>query len=353
MNTVTPFAIPLTSAPVLARRDLLSLANFRDTSGHAVSFFFSLQSIPDRSHHTEVTLVRDLVREEKHRVDIKQAPGLAEDLEAVLKQAEEVRLSPRHWRILYACHRQGFSRKFELPAPKPIRQLYVGGRVLLAPMFWALNSCTPYGVLIFERGRARIFVVRGLQIQEFGGRLPKESITLHVKESSRTSSEKHLEHHMEGHVRAYCKELAEKVRVFLAEEKLYEMFFGCREDLWGEAKPEFADIEKGILTGRFVPSDYDMPAADVRDATYPIFEENRRKSGVALLEENQRRAGSWGRGSERYYGRFDRRKCTKTDAGQTRGRNGERMRQLWARAVAHGQAVHILRQYQPAQSGGG
>ena len=50
MNTVTPFAILLTSAPVLAQRDLLDLANFRDTSGHAVSFFFSLQSIPDRSH---------------------------------------------------------------------------------------------------------------------------------------------------------------------------------------------------------------------------------------------------------------------------------------------------------------
>ena len=103
MNTVTPFAIPVASAPMLARRDLLDLANFRDTSGHAVSFFFSFQSLPDKSHHTEITLVRDLVREEKHRVDIKQAPGLAEDLEAVLMQAEEVRLSPRHWRILYAC----------------------------------------------------------------------------------------------------------------------------------------------------------------------------------------------------------------------------------------------------------
>jgi hypothetical protein len=126
--------------------------------------------------------------------------------------------------------------------------------------------------------------VRGLQIQEFSGRLPKENLTLHVKASSRTSSEKHLEHHMKGHVRAYCKELAEKVRVFLAEEKLHEMVFGCREDLWGEAKPEFADLEKSILIGRFVPSDYDLPAADIREATYPIFEESRRKSGVALLE---------------------------------------------------------------------
>ncbi len=180
MDPAAPSAIPPLSAPVLARSDLPDLANFRDTNGHAVSFFFSLQSIPDKSHHTEVILVRDLVREELHQIDTRKAPGLAEDMEAVLMQAEEVRENPRYWRISYACHRQGYWRKFELPAPKPIRQLHVGGRFLLAPMFWALNFCTPYGVLIFERGRARIFVVRGFQIQEFNGRLPKENITLHT-----------------------------------------------------------------------------------------------------------------------------------------------------------------------------
>jgi hypothetical protein len=66
MDPATRLAIALSSAPVLARRDLLDLADFRDTSGYALSFFFSLPSIPDKSHHTEVTLVRDLVREKKH-----------------------------------------------------------------------------------------------------------------------------------------------------------------------------------------------------------------------------------------------------------------------------------------------
>ena len=88
-------------------------------------------------------------------------------------------------------------------------------------------------------------------------------------------------------MRTYFKELAEKVRVFLAEEKLHEMVLGCREDQWGEARPVFADLvfadfKKGILIGQFVPSGYEMPAADVREATYPIFEENLRKTGVAL-----------------------------------------------------------------------
>jgi hypothetical protein len=68
-------------------------------------------------------------------VRYQKGSGLAEDLEAVLMQADEVRENPRNWRIAYACHRQGFLRKLELPAPKPIRQLHVGGRFLLAPMF--------------------------------------------------------------------------------------------------------------------------------------------------------------------------------------------------------------------------
>ena len=300
MDPATPFAIALSSTPVLARKDLLNFANFRDTSGYAVSFFFSLQSIPDKSHHTEVTLVRDLVRDEKHRVDIKQAPGLAEDLEAVLLQAEEVRLSPRHWRILYACHRQGLSRKFELPAPKPIRQLHVGGRFLLAPMFRALNFCTPYGVLTFEPGRARLFVVRGIQIQEFSGRLPKENITLHVKESSRTSSEKHLEHHMKGHVRAYCKELAEKVRVFLAEEKLHEMVVGCREDLWGEAKPEFAEPREEHIDRAICPIGLRHAGCGGSPGHVPDLRREPAQERRGTPRENQRRAGSWGRGGEHH-----------------------------------------------------
>ena len=77
MDPATPSVISAASATVVGRSDLPDLANFRDASGHAVSFFFSVQSIPDKSHHTEVTLVRDLVREELHRFDTRKAsrPG--------------------------------------------------------------------------------------------------------------------------------------------------------------------------------------------------------------------------------------------------------------------------------------
>jgi hypothetical protein len=86
-------------------------------------------------------------------------------------------------------------------------------------------------------------------------------------------------------VKAYFKELAVKVRAFMAAEKLQQMVFGCREFLWGEAEPEFADFEKGALIGRFAPAEYEMPVEKVREDAYPIFEENRRKTGAALLQE--------------------------------------------------------------------
>src|SRR3979490_487506 len=96
MDPATPLAIALPSAPPLARGDLLDLANFRDTSGHAASFFFSLQSIPDKSHHTEVTLVRAIWCGRSCTASTPEGlPGLAEDLEAVLALAEEVRENPR------------------------------------------------------------------------------------------------------------------------------------------------------------------------------------------------------------------------------------------------------------------
>lgn len=288
MHPATPFssaaAISPAAASFLTRGALPELANFRDKNGHAVSFFFSLQSIPDKSHHTEVVLVRDLVREELLRFRKKDAPGLDEDLEAVLTQTEEIRESPRHWRILYACRGQSFLRRFDLPAPKPIRQLSVGGRFLLAPMFGALEYCTPFGVVIFERGRARAFVVRGLEIEEYSGRMPKEKLELHVRDW-RITAEDHVERHVEEHVKAYFKELAAKVRAFMAAEKLRQVVFGCGEILWGEAEPEFADFEKGALIGRFAPAEYEMPVEKAREAAYPIFEENRRKIGGALWQE--------------------------------------------------------------------
>jgi hypothetical protein len=121
-----------------------------------------------------------------------------------------------------------------------------------------------------------------LEIQEHTG-LPKEKIALHIRDS-RIAWIQHVDQHMDMHVHKYFKRLAVKVRMFLSEEKLQKVIFGCRDDAWGEAEPVFADFEKSIMIGRFVPSGYEMPAEEVREATYPIFEENRRKSGQALLE---------------------------------------------------------------------
>jgi hypothetical protein len=286
MSATTASAFAAEPIPHLTARVLPQLANFRDPDGHAVSFFFSLQSIPDKSHHTEIVLIRDLVREQARRLDVHHAPALAKDLEIVLSEADDVRANPRSWRILYADHHAGLLQKYQLPAPKSMRLLHIGEHFLLAPMFRAMEYCTPFGVVIFERGRARAFVVRGFDIQEFSGSLPKEKIAPHVRDG-RIAWIQHVDEHVEEHVRKYFKELAAKVRLFLTEKNLKHVVFGCHEFLWGEAEPAFADFEKSALLGRFVPAAFDASAAEIRNEAYPMFENHRRAVGQALLDEIQ------------------------------------------------------------------
>jgi hypothetical protein len=283
MSAATASAFAAEPIPYLTARVLPQIANFRDPEGHAVSFF-SLHAIPDKSHHTETVLIRDMVREQAHRLDLHHAPALAKDLEIVQSEADEVRANPRSWRILYADHHAGLLLKYQLPAPKSIRLLHIGEHFLLAPMFRAMEYCTPFGVVIFERGRARAFVVRGFEAEEFSGPLPKEKIAPHIRDG-RIAWIQHVDQHLEEHVHKYFRELAAKVRLFLGKENLKHVVFGCHEFLWGEARPAFADFEKGVLMGRFVPTAFDASAAEIRNEAFPIFEKHRRAIGQALLDE--------------------------------------------------------------------
>jgi hypothetical protein len=63
--------------------------------------------------------------------------ALAEDLEAVLTLADEIRQSPAVLEDRICLPSEEPLAEVRLPTPKPIRQLLVGERFLLAPMFRA------------------------------------------------------------------------------------------------------------------------------------------------------------------------------------------------------------------------
>ena len=55
-------------AEVVTREDLSELVKFSDDEARAISFYFSLVSTPDNSHHQEVIAIKRLIQMAKDRL---------------------------------------------------------------------------------------------------------------------------------------------------------------------------------------------------------------------------------------------------------------------------------------------
>lgn len=270
---------------IVTREGLLELAKFSDDHAHAVSFYFSLVSTSDNSHRREAIAIKSLIQEARSHFASQSVPtSLAKDLDEVLAVAEEVRLNPARLRAVFACHEKGVWREFDLPAPRSISHLDVARRFVLVPLVASAQSCGPYCVVILETGKARAFVVRDTEIREVVGRLPEEDLSLHA-EDSRVGWSRHVDSELEEHEKGYFKKLSHLLHEFMAEQHIPHLVVGCREDLWGEIRPQFALFQTGALLGHFHLPNFAIGSADVLRITTPIFQQAQKQRLVDLLRE--------------------------------------------------------------------
>lgn len=272
-------------AELVTKDDLLDLAKFSDEHAHAVSFYFSLVSVPDNSHRQEVIAIKRLIQEAQGNIASGTvSTSLAKDLDEVHTVAEEVRLKPARFRAVFACGEKQIWREFDLPASRSIRHLDVGRRFVVLPLLAAAQSCAPYCVVLLETGKARTFVVRGTEIREAEGRLPVADLSLHA-EDSRVGWSRHIDKELEEHEKAYFKRLSHVLHDFMTEQQIPHVAVGCREDLWGEISPEFAVLQSGALIGHFHLPNFVIGPADVLRMATPMFQEAQKKRSVDLLRE--------------------------------------------------------------------
>lgn len=268
----------------VSKENLLELARVCDEPAHAVSFYFNLASTPDNSHREEAIAIKRLIQQEQDNFAPQLVPDpLAKDLKAVSTVAEEIRSNPTRLRAVFACSEKQVWLEFDLPAPGSISHLNVGRRFHLAPLMAAMQSCAPYCVVLLESGKARAFVVRGTEIQEYPGRLKSEDLSLHA-EDSRVGWSKRVEGNVEQHEKTYFKNLAQSLLEFMAEQHTSHLVVGCREDLWGEVGPQFV-FEKGTFVGYFHLPSFAIGTGEVLRVTNPILQETRRQRCLALLDE--------------------------------------------------------------------
>ncbi len=281
MHTSIATSMLLEARQSVTREDLLALANFYDEPAHAVSFYFSLSSSPDNSHHQEVLMIKQLVK------DVAKSgaeAGVSRDLSAVVMAAEEVRHSPSRLKAVFACYDQHIWQAFDLPAFGSVSRLDVGRHFRLAPLLQAIESSAPYCVVMIEHGKARGFVVHGTEIQEISGRFKTEGPGLRP-DDSRVGWSHHVEGNLQDRARTYLKGLSMEIHRFMEEHKHPRLVLGCRNDLWSQLEPELLSPEKAAIIGRFHTPNFDVSPAEVLHAVRPIFEESLRKRYRDLLHK--------------------------------------------------------------------
>ena len=269
---------------VITRRDLLALATLCDPHATAVSFGFGHMTAPDESHREEVIAIKGLIQQAIAQFASEAVPAaLSKDLDQLLEVAERIRRNPARLRLVFACSNLDFWREFDLPSTERLSFLHLARRFYLAPLMRALQSLAPYCVAIIESGKARVFVVRGTEIQEVTESLAIEELRLPV-DDPRVGWSKHVLKGRTEHEKEYFKNLSHRLLQLVSQEHAVGLVVGCHQDLWGEVGPQFTHLEN-VTMGRFHLAHFDAEPSQLLRMAMPVFEDAQRTQVLAVLRE--------------------------------------------------------------------
>jgi hypothetical protein len=120
-------------------RDLESLSQFRDETGHAVSFYFrpATGAGGERDGMLMNLRVRDIIS--NHFLCGDKGHGLLRDLDSVLELCEARVDETGPATVVFACHDRGIWHEFTVPSPIRIVLLEAGNQFDLEPLMRLLR----------------------------------------------------------------------------------------------------------------------------------------------------------------------------------------------------------------------
>ncbi len=264
---------PAASKQIPEQEELRTLAAFHHPGAQAVSFCYSRHSFPDKSHHTEKVAIGKLVQDEVTKFRPGAVPELlSKDLNRILAMSDDIQRTPTLWRAVYACREQKIWREFDLPAPEEIALMSVSSRFSLVPLLAAIQSCRRYRAVLMESGKTRLFQIQGSEVQEITGKL-SEGDLIRRSEDSRVGWSRRVDGNVEHQERAWFRLIVDELAKLPGGHGPGTLVVGCRDDMWGEARPYFAALENNTIMGRFHLPGFDMGAQEVLKEARPIFEQ--------------------------------------------------------------------------------
>ena len=251
----------------------VTLANVYDQNAEAVSFYYSRASFSETSHEEEVLNAKHLINKVKPKSNSdKDTAGLSRDLGMIRKVEGELRATPARFKAIFACRRKHIWLEYDLPICEDMSCIEAGAYFQLVPLLRALESCTPYCVVIVENGKAKGFLVHGAEIHELDTRLPRADLSVHA-EDSRVGWSHHIDSNVNERKKAYMRDLAVHLQGLFQGMHCEHLVVGCREEVWSEFEPE---LEKAgpaaTIAGRFHLASFDLTAAAILQAARPVFD---------------------------------------------------------------------------------
>jgi len=290
MNDATTSGIHRNLRTLFSSESIAMLAKVHDETAHAVTLYFSRSFFPDKAHREEELSVEHLVDGARNKLRSELiTPGVSQDLLRILDIGPQIRESPALFRAVFACSDMQIWQEVGLPVRVSAGRLEIAKCFQLVPLLRALESSTAYCVALVEHGKARIFIVRGIEIDEVEDQFPSVDLSVHA-DDSRVGWSHHIDANVEERTKAYMKKLAFDLCQFLQDASCQHLVIGCREDLRSELEPQLAKAGLGpTVSGYFHLSSFDMTPNEVLLAATPVFEEKQRQHYAGFWEEVRER----------------------------------------------------------------
>lgn len=276
---------------------LQRLAEVRCADQGAISFYFQPTVPRNQAHREDVILVKDLIRDARHKWERKGGDvRVREALDRLQALGEQLSTGAQRAKAVFVCPEKDLWLEFDLPAEVGKTNLLINSRFHLKPMAMATLSRSNATLLLADREAARILQFVNGELRE------RERIVDDVPRRVRSDGFAgydggHNERHVDNEVMRHFKRVAERLKEMATQGELSELVVGCRVELWPELEPHLHSYVRRHLLGHFEVDPMAASLDDLRDRLAARLEERRQDDEQGLVREVIGEAQRNGRGS--------------------------------------------------------
>ena len=282
---------------MIPRETLKRLAGTYSEQGTAISFYFKPETPQNKAHQAEPILIKDKVRELHGSMTGISRNKAGEDLARILKMSEELRINPVP-KAIFACKEHALWIDLDIGAASETK-LTMGRYFRLAPLFADAQDEPRCCIVVLDREKTRVFLMRGPEIIEQSEIIDDEHREVR---NTGTGGSSRAERQREEPVKQHFKFVADHLLHFFERNEFELLIIGIRDELWAELEPKLHSSLRQITIGRFHGDPGLIGTEDVRQQVRKILDERRSKENLDLLRtihgESQRNGlGAVGLGS--------------------------------------------------------